>query len=110
MSPEYPTNAELERITGQMNELANQLLLREDERSLILKKVGLILHGEGESRELERLQELAGHNTSGLLEGWIELHWRIYLSGGLDDIELQKLREEIRDSRSEDDTLRELPF
>jgi len=110
MSPEYPTNAELERITGQMNELAGRLLLTEDERSLFLKKTSLILHGENESRELESLRGLAGHSTSGLLEGWLEIHSGKYLSGELDPAELIILGEKLRESRRDDDWFRELPL
>ncbi|OGM03110.1 hypothetical protein A2115_03405 [Candidatus Woesebacteria bacterium GWA1_41_8] len=110
MSAEYPTEGQLEYASGQANELANRLLLTEDERSLILKKVGLILHGETESKELEELIHLAGLNTSGLLEEWLELHFEAYLFGDLDPNEPIILGEGLRYSRNEDDWLRALPL
>ena len=109
MSAEYPTQAELESTAAKMNELASQLGLTEDERSLILIRVSLELHGEGTSNKLEMLRGLVGPHASEIVEGLIK-DVDYWLSRGTNDFDLRMKIEQLVDSRRDDTDLREFPL
>lgn len=102
MSSEYPTTSDLERIAGQINEMASDLALTEDERSYLLKKAGLKAHGEESSKELDRLAENVGPCTQMMLDEVIE---RAYIGQefiGYHQDMLDVIRMSIDDTRSDD--------
>jgi|SRR3972149_7467790 len=99
MPPENPSADELVRLTGQVNDLANRLLLTEQERSYILKKAGMQAHGEQSSKDLERLGESVGPHIQMLLEELVEVRWKDGAFLGYGSEEIDRIRQGLEETR-----------